>query len=273
MYLIGTKTQCEDYNKLVTKLESYGHGDVWDKVRKHPLKDNLFSVKKHPKYNSSLEPTDRLSSDWFDTSDIYQKCTRCGTKDVLEVDRICRYCLASNTQPDSRKLRQSRIDYLTTNFKNTPVGNYINEIIERYAVEVKRYEDVGSSDLAIAVADESTSPYSNYLSINIPTETMGDITVRQGILVNIFIEPSFVLGGEVVDKADLILNAEFTRKVSRNINTAMDVYFTYKEKEYGVRFQDWNIFNTLTDKQCEDKLQDYIFHHSSIETPAKPLEI
>jgi hypothetical protein len=200
-------------------------------------------------------------------------CTRCGVKFQEEElsNGLCQFCEASETQPLTRKQRQARIDYLSTQFKGTPIGGYIDDLIDRYAVEVKRYEENGTSDLAIAVADETTPPYSNYLGIKIPTETMGEITVRHGILMNIFLEPSFVLGGGIVDKADLMVNAEFTQKISRNLNTAMDVYFTYGGETYGIRFQDWNIFNTLTDQECEDKLQDYIFHHTSIENPANAL--
>jgi len=65
----------------------------------------------------------------------------------------------------------------------------------------------------------------------------------------------------------------FHSKIARNLNTAVDVYFTFEGKIYGVRFQDWNIFRTLTDEQCEEKLRKYLIDNNEIKHPAKPLEI
>lgn len=81
----------------------------------------------------------------------------------------------------------------------------------------------------------------------------------------------FFLGGYQYTKEDILNNLTFYSKISRNLNTAMDVYFTHNGSVYGVRFQDWNIFNILTDDQCVSRLVDYINNNQSISNPASPL--
>jgi len=78
-------------------------------------------------------------------------------------------------------------------------------------------------------------------------------------------------------KWSILYNLQFHSKTPRKLNTVVDVYFTFKdgneEHILGVRFQDWNIFITLTDEQCEEKLRKYLIDNNEIKHPAKPLEI
>lgn len=81
----------------------------------------------------------------------------------------------------------------------------------------------------------------------------------------------FFLGGFQYLKDDIKKEFTFHSKVVRNLNTAIDVYFTFRGKVYGVRFTDWNLLNVLSDAQCVEKLNEYITAHNQIQNPAKPL--
>lgn len=82
----------------------------------------------------------------------------------------------------------------------------------------------------------------------------------------------FNLGGIDYDSQTVVNEMKIHSKRARNLNTAMDVYFTFREVVYGIRFQDWNIFSTLSDQQCFDRLVLYLRTNGEIIHPAKPLE-
>lgn len=114
-------------------------------------------------------------------------------------------------------------------------------------------------------------------------ETIGDAPTGSVIIGNnkdfrlwlneVFINsPNVKLNGDNFTTEDVIKSLEFNSKIPRNLNTAVDVYFTFEEETHGVRFQDWNIFRTLTDEQCEEKLRKYLIDNTEIKHPAKPLE-
>lgn len=103
--------------------------------------------------------------------------------------------------------------------------------------------------------------------------TLGDKNQFKDWLNEVFlISPTITLNDTQEDTRWVLESIDFHSKVSRNLNTAVDVYFTFEEEVYGVRFQDWNIFRTLTDEQCEEKLRKYLIENSEIKHPAKPLE-
>lgn len=81
----------------------------------------------------------------------------------------------------------------------------------------------------------------------------------------------FLLGNSSVNKITLHKNLSYLKRETRNLNTAVDVYFLFDSKTYGIRFSDWNIFNVLSDQECEEKLRAYITSNSKIEHPAAPL--
>lgn len=66
MYYIGTKTQCESYNKKVTAASKFDgvYTKVWANiVQSHKGED--FAVIKHPDYKADMKEVDTLPADWF----------------------------------------------------------------------------------------------------------------------------------------------------------------------------------------------------------------
>lgn len=82
---------------------------------------------------------------------------------------------------------------------------------------------------------------------------------------------TFNLSGIDYDSQTVIDEMVFHSKESRNLNTAMDVYFTFRGVVYGIRFQDWNIFSTLSNQECINKLTVYLRTNGEINDPAKAL--
>ena len=70
MIYTGTKKQCEAYNDLVTAGERYqGTTTHWANIRKHPTKA-LYSIPKHPNYDSEMNLLETLPDDWNNADDI-----------------------------------------------------------------------------------------------------------------------------------------------------------------------------------------------------------
>ena len=66
MYYTGTEEQCIEYDGIVSQGEGYGGTTTnWANPRKHPTME-LWAIKKHPNYESSL-PLIELTPDWYET--------------------------------------------------------------------------------------------------------------------------------------------------------------------------------------------------------------
>lgn len=65
-FYIGTYQECLDYDKRVTKGESYSveRGINWGIVYEHPNNTD-FAIVKHSDYESSMTFTESLPEDWF----------------------------------------------------------------------------------------------------------------------------------------------------------------------------------------------------------------
>jgi|VirMetMinimDraft_7_1064189.scaffolds.fasta_scaffold144190_2 hypothetical protein len=69
----------------------------------------------------------------------------------------------------------------------------------------------------------------------------------------------FILSDKSVEeKGDILDGMSYVEKITRNLNTAIDVYFKYKGNTYSVRFQDWNIFSVWSDEKAFEQLKLYI---------------
>lgn len=68
MYLIGTKTQCLNYDAKVTAGENYYNGDNWANPIKHPTLDSWAILKCTTPRNyeplDNMEQVSELSTDW-----------------------------------------------------------------------------------------------------------------------------------------------------------------------------------------------------------------
>jgi len=61
MYYIGTKTQCLEYDRMVTEGQNYRGGTKnWANPRKYKTK---WAIKKHPSYESSLPLVEHLKTE------------------------------------------------------------------------------------------------------------------------------------------------------------------------------------------------------------------
>jgi len=66
MYYIGTKRECESYNKHVVDGENYdGTFTInWAEPIQHPTNES-FAILKHPQYDSKMELVESLGDDWL----------------------------------------------------------------------------------------------------------------------------------------------------------------------------------------------------------------
>lgn len=80
-----------------------------------------------------------------------------------------------------------------------------------------------------------------------------------------------VLDGRLHSVKVILSKMAYHSRYARNLNTAVDVYFEFEKKIYGIRFQDWFFWRTLSDEECLKKVQKYLIENGEIKHPAKAL--
>lgn len=74
------------------------------------------------------------------------------------------------------------------------------------------------------------------------------------------------IGGDTYDTYWLSSTIKFVSKKAVNLNTAVDVTFTYDadNKEYTVRLSDWNVFRVMSDEECISELKKQLYIRDEI---------
>ena len=91
---------------------------------------------------------------------------------------------------------------------------------------------------------------------SLPTEGLEEIPPH--------LDNKITVNGETFSVDWMLGVIKYKQRKSVLLNTAVDVYFTYGKKEHKVRFSDLAAWKTLTDQECQDKLERAIVKKDEI---------